>query len=95
MSRRPIDRDTVRPWRLWDELEQRKVPYRHYLHLDHAHDGAVLDLRRLATRHRPQRRAKVVAVVTVWNITNGNTRGQYTATVNGGRLELAYEPHGG
>lgn len=47
MTKRPYPRDkeTLRPFRIWDSQEKRNVPHRHYATLRRALDSALLLVR--------------------------------------------------
>jgi len=66
----PRNKDTVRPFRLWDAKAKKQMPHRFYLDLRRAHMGALIEARW----------AEVGVCIEVFDITKGKLRGQYTRT---------------
>ena len=66
----PVDKPTVRPFRLWDANAKKCLVSRNYSDLKRAHMGALIEARW----------AEVGVCIEVFDITKGKLRGQYTRT---------------
>jgi hypothetical protein len=68
------DRETLRPYRLWDAHKQVQLPGRCYRWLENCHDAAVVICRR---------EAKIGRTIEVIDVTRAKLTATYTKKVNG------------
>jgi hypothetical protein len=66
----PRDKETVRPFRLWDTKQRKQVQYRYYSDKHRAHMGALYEVRW----------AEVGTCIEVFDLRYGKLLGQYTRT---------------
>jgi hypothetical protein len=64
----PKDRESLRPFRLWDTKNKRQMQWRYYAHKHNAHIGALIEARW----------AEVGTTIEVFDVRYGRLVGQYT-----------------
>jgi hypothetical protein len=68
----PHDKESVRPFRLWDAKQKQQLRWRYYSDRKHAHIGALIEVRW----------SEIGTTIEVFDTRTGRLLGQYTRKVN-------------